>query len=199
MDIGSNIKRIRKEKGLTQKDLALKVHLSRSYLADLENNRYNPSIDTLDAISKALQVPVTYLMGESAKSIIDNKLTELNMTTEELSEKSGVPKLFFENLDNIEPAEQDYNYMEAIGRVLNIQPRILCTALSKQEPPLYDGPRITAKEAFGNKPIDKINKTVTDSGINTIAAHFEDDEFTEDDKEDIENFIKYVLSKKKKK
>lgn len=50
-----------------------------------------------------------------------------------------------------------------------------------------------------NKTIDKINKTVNDSGINTIAAHFEDEEFTENDKEDIENFIKYVLSKKKKK
>lgn len=48
------------------------------------------------------------------------------------------------------------------------------------------------------KPIDKINKLVKDSGINTIAAHFEGEEFTEDDKEDIENFIKYVLSKKKK-
>ncbi|MBV4417433.1 helix-turn-helix domain-containing protein [Clostridium tyrobutyricum] len=48
------------------------------------------------------------------------------------------------------------------------------------------------------KPIDKINKLVEDSGINTIAAHFEGEEFTEDDKEDIENFIKYVLSKKKK-
>ncbi|MBU3205605.1 helix-turn-helix domain-containing protein [Clostridium algidicarnis] len=34
--------------------------------------------------------------------------------------------------------------------------------------------------------------------IETIAAHFEGEEFTEDDKEDIENFIKYVLSKKKK-
>lgn len=53
-------------------------------------------------------------------------------------------------------------------------------------------------EDNNDKPIDKINKTVSDSGINTIAAHFEDDEFTEDDKEDIENFIKYVLSKKKK-
>jgi len=36
------------------------------------------------------------------------------------------------------------------------------------------------------------------SQLETIAAHFEGDEFTEDDKDDIENFIKYVLSKKKK-
>ena len=34
--------------------------------------------------------------------------------------------------------------------------------------------------------------------LETIAAHFDGDEFTEDDKDDIENFIKYVLSKKNK-
>ncbi|AGK95599.1 helix-turn-helix domain-containing protein [Clostridium pasteurianum] len=152
MDIGNNIKMIRKEKGFTQKELALKAHLSRSYLADLENSRYNPSIDTLESISNALQTPLTYLMGESAKAIIDNKLADLNMTVEELSEKSGVPKLFFENLDNIQPEEQDYNHMNTIGRIINVQPRILCSALSKQEPPSYEGPRISAKEAFGDSP-----------------------------------------------
>ena len=44
-----------------------------------------------------------------------------------------------------------------------------------------------------------IKKPATrDKRIDTIAAHFEGDEFTEDDKVDIENFIKYVLSKKNK-
>lgn len=33
--------------------------------------------------------------------------------------------------------------------------------------------------------------------LETLAAHFEGEEFTEDDLEDIENFIKYVKSKKK--
>ncbi|AYE35420.1 helix-turn-helix domain-containing protein [Clostridium septicum] len=46
---------------------------------------------------------------------------------------------------------------------------------------------------------DKINKLVEESGINTIAAHFKGEKFTEDDLEDIENFINFVLAKKKKK
>lgn len=54
----------------------------------------------------------------------------------------------------------------------------------------------TSKE---KKPIDKINKMVEENGINTIAAHFEGEEFTEDDLEDIENFIKFIISKKKNK
>ena len=44
---------------------------------------------------------------------------------------------------------------------------------------------------------EKINNLVKDSGIETIAAHFEGEEFTEDDLEDIENFIKYVVQKRK--
>lgn len=42
----------------------------------------------------------------------------------------------------------------------------------------------------------EINKK--ENQLETIAAHFEGDEFTEEDLDDIENFIKYVKSKKKK-
>lgn len=48
------------------------------------------------------------------------------------------------------------------------------------------------------KVIDKLNENIKDSGINTIAAHFEGETFTDDDKKDIENFIRFVLSKKEK-
>lgn len=48
-------------------------------------------------------------------------------------------------------------------------------------------------------PEDKINKTLKDNGLETIAAHFEGEEFTKDDLEDIENFISYIISKKKQK
>lgn len=34
--------------------------------------------------------------------------------------------------------------------------------------------------------------------LQTLAAHFEDEDFTEDDIDDIKNFIKYVQSKKNK-
>ncbi|WP_051623569.1 helix-turn-helix domain-containing protein [Clostridium hydrogeniformans] len=44
---------------------------------------------------------------------------------------------------------------------------------------------------------EKINNLIKDNGIETIAAHFEGEEFSEDDLEDIENFIKYVVQKRK--
>src|SRR5690606_35886 len=72
MSIGGNIKRIRKEKGLTQKELADKCNLSRSYLADVERDRYNPSLDTLMVIAKNLDVKVSTLLGENEEFDCDS-------------------------------------------------------------------------------------------------------------------------------
>lgn len=64
MDIGNKIKQIRKAKGFTQVELSKLAKISRSYLADVESNRYHPSIDTLSLISKALDVDVAELLSK---------------------------------------------------------------------------------------------------------------------------------------
>lgn len=74
MTIGENIKNYRKKRGFTQKELAEKSNLSRSYLADLERNRYNPSLDSLQLIAHSLDVNVSDLLGEKSN---DNKIEEL--------------------------------------------------------------------------------------------------------------------------
>lgn len=56
MDIGLKIKSYRKQSGFTQEELAKKAFISRSYLADVERNRYNPSLETLDKIISALNI-----------------------------------------------------------------------------------------------------------------------------------------------
>lgn len=45
---------------------------------------------------------------------------------------------------------------------------------------------------------DKINSSIKENKIETIAAHFDDEEFTDDDLEDIKNFIEFMVAKKKK-
>ena len=64
MSLGENIKLYRKKQKLTQVQLADKANISRSYLADVENNRYNPSVDTLKNISNALGVNLNELEGK---------------------------------------------------------------------------------------------------------------------------------------
>jgi transcriptional regulator with XRE-family HTH domain len=77
--IGDNIKFFRKKAKMTQVELAEKANISRSYLADVERNRYNPSFETLKAIASALNVPISSLIGEedAKNSNHDTQLPEL--------------------------------------------------------------------------------------------------------------------------
>ena len=83
MDIGSKIKQYRKNEGLTQKDLAAKANISRSYLGDVEKNRYNASVETLQKIANALKIPVTQLLTTEEKlELATGSLNEINKTIE---------------------------------------------------------------------------------------------------------------------
>lgn len=75
MSIGQNICRYRKKIGLTQLELAEKSSISRSYLGDLEKDRYNPSIDTLSAIASALNIEPAVLLGEKNLSFNPENIT----------------------------------------------------------------------------------------------------------------------------
>lgn len=60
--IGERIKEARKAAGLTQVELAKKTELSRSYIGDIEKDRYNPSVSTLQLIAKATNAPLETLL-----------------------------------------------------------------------------------------------------------------------------------------
>ena len=64
--IGKKIRDARKNAGMTQVELAKATNLSRSYIGDIEKDRYNPSVSTLQAIAKATNVPVETLLGGAA-------------------------------------------------------------------------------------------------------------------------------------
>jgi transcriptional regulator with XRE-family HTH domain len=57
-DIGRKIKEERLKKGLKQCELAHEAGISNTYLSDIEVGRTNPSIKTLDKISKVLKVDI---------------------------------------------------------------------------------------------------------------------------------------------
>lgn len=58
MTTGENIKRIRKNKGITQKQLAERLNTSQQNLAQYENDKRNPKFETLKKIANALEVYV---------------------------------------------------------------------------------------------------------------------------------------------
>ncbi|EDS79590.1 TPA: helix-turn-helix domain-containing protein [Clostridium perfringens] len=85
MKIGTNLQRIRKAKDpkITQQDLAKATGLSRSYLSDVEHNRYNPSLDTTIALAEALDVTVNDLVytnvHTNSKLVINDNSETINI------------------------------------------------------------------------------------------------------------------------
>ena len=59
--VRNNIKRIRKERNMTQQNLADLTDLSREYVCDIENEKRNKhfTIAVLGRIADALQIPIT--------------------------------------------------------------------------------------------------------------------------------------------
>ncbi len=62
--IGRQVKRYRKQLGLTITDLGTRTDLSAGMLSKIENGNTSPSLATLRALSTALNVPVTALFRE---------------------------------------------------------------------------------------------------------------------------------------
>lgn len=75
MSLGERIKSIRKTRGLTQGQLSDKANISRSYLADVERDRYNPSVDTLTTLAKALNVSPSMLLNSDSEQNADEITT----------------------------------------------------------------------------------------------------------------------------
>jgi transcriptional regulator with XRE-family HTH domain len=58
MDLGSIIKKIRKEKQLTQEAFSSECGITQTYLSQIENNQKEPNLSTLKTISEKLEVPL---------------------------------------------------------------------------------------------------------------------------------------------
>ncbi len=62
-ELGDRIQTLRKDRGLSQQDLARDAGLDRSYISAVEHGKQNVSFATLKGISDALGVPVTELIS----------------------------------------------------------------------------------------------------------------------------------------
>ena len=71
--LNENIKAIRKSKGLSQEELAIKLNVVRQTISKWEQGLSVPDSDMLISISEALETPVSTLLGETvAKSEADD-------------------------------------------------------------------------------------------------------------------------------
>jgi len=83
---GKIIADLRKRYGLTQAELAEKANTSRAYLARIEIERHQPSIDVLDRIAKVLDLPMAFFFLD-AEDLPNNPIyVKLSKLLEQLVE-----------------------------------------------------------------------------------------------------------------
>jgi len=60
--VGKKVRKIRKQRGLSQEELAFRCGLHRTYISDIERGSRNVSLKNIEKIAKALGVPPKLLL-----------------------------------------------------------------------------------------------------------------------------------------
>ena len=79
--LSENIKAIRKAKGLSQQELAVKLNIVRQTVSKWEQGLSVPDADLLIALSQALETPVSTLLGET---VMESEADRLQAISEKL-------------------------------------------------------------------------------------------------------------------
>lgn len=92
--LSENIKAIRKSKGLSQQELAVKLNVVRQTISKWEQGLSVPDSDLLISLSEALETPVSTLLGETVMESEANAM-------QALSEKLEIINLQFARRQNL--------------------------------------------------------------------------------------------------
>lgn len=85
MNISKRIAEIRKEKNLSQIDLANASEVSREMIGKYERGDASPSIDAAKKIADALEVSLDYLVGEGSNATFDKATVKRMQDVQKLS------------------------------------------------------------------------------------------------------------------
>ena len=80
-EVTPNIKAIRKSKGLSQEELAIKLNVVRQTISKWEKGLSVPDSNMLISISEVLETPVSTLLGET---VVESKVDDLKAISEKL-------------------------------------------------------------------------------------------------------------------
>jgi transcriptional regulator with XRE-family HTH domain len=81
MVIGDRLKELREVKMLSQGDIEKRTGLLRCYISRVENNHTVPSVDTLEKLARALEVPM-YQLFHSGTASPESANSSQSMTTD---------------------------------------------------------------------------------------------------------------------
>ncbi len=79
--LSENIRAIRKSKGLSQEELAVKLHVVRQTISKWEQGLSVPDADMLLMLSEVFETPVSMLLGEP---VVESKIDDVKKISEKL-------------------------------------------------------------------------------------------------------------------
>ncbi len=104
MVIGTRLKKLREDRNFSQGDIEKRTGLLRCYISRVENGHTVPSIETLERLSTALEIPLYQLFYEGDEPPPLPNLSK-RRTTEELA---------MEGVD-----EEDLRFFEKVRRLIS--------------------------------------------------------------------------------
>ncbi|GAA0082463.1 transcriptional regulator [Clostridium botulinum] len=134
------------------------------------------------------------MLGDKIKKLRKSK----NITQEELGKNIGVTTSMV-GMYETNARKPSYEVLIKIAEFFSVSTDFLLNTEEKLDMTLDSVKKIhnMVKEATEKYGIEEVTEK-QENKIKTLAAHFEGEEFTDEDVEDIENFIKFIISKKKK-
>ena len=99
LNIGERIIQLRKQKNLSQQELADKIGASRTIIGNYERNANTPSIEVLLKLAKVFDVSVDFLIGEGELSSYDKAVLKRMEDIERLD--PDTQKHLFFLIDNV--------------------------------------------------------------------------------------------------
>lgn len=71
LQIAASIRMLRQKSGLSQRQLALRMQVPRTYVSKIENEKAVPTLSSLQRLATALEVPVADLLKGAGRSLED--------------------------------------------------------------------------------------------------------------------------------
>ena len=114
MVIGDKLKELRETKNLSQGDIEKRTGLLRCYISRVENGHTVPSVDTLEKMARALEVPMYRLF-----------------TDDEHVKKPNIPISMTETASNKKQDAKRHPFLKALSRLTDKDQRLLLHLASK--------------------------------------------------------------------
>jgi transcriptional regulator with XRE-family HTH domain len=195
MSISRQIETLMKASGVSRYKLSKDTGIPYTTLTQIINGRTkDPQVGALEAIADYFHKPLDYLLGKSFEAIVQQRLEELGLTIEQLSEQTAIPLSDLQRLDAITPGSADDGpggIVSQLAAALRLDPEELASALARQEAGAYGNAAAAAGRFRSDEGAAEISREPE-----TIAAHHDGEDWTEEELEEIRRFKEFIRSKR---